>query len=263
MAKQKPNPKPKRTPHAPKSKKAHIRSKNSPKKTPRAKRVAVTKQSHARRDETPRRKAKRTTTRTLPANSKRIKRKVRASDRGSGFRTVIKSQKLSQDQKSRIVKRRAQNRQFSEPVSKTTRGTGYRTQHLVKKSKTNGFNKQTLVKISSSTLSKKNHVKLSQKTSKAKEVTELLAKKGAQKLKALGKSDDNIRLVKLQYTYTHKGKKRKAYFSKGIARVSSAAEMKKQIEKTILEFEKRLSNYTDQGFSNISISGLRVHAYEE
>jgi len=244
----------KRTKNGKRPKASLIRSKNRIKKTPRTKRVAKPVKKLYRRDETPRRKAKRTAIRSHSAKPQGTARTVR---------TTVRLQKLAPKEKSNLKNRRSQSRQYSEPAPKTKRGTGYRNQHLIKKSKTNYFERDTTLKISESTLAKKSQIKLSSSRSKSKEVLKALGKKASQKFKALGKSKDNLRLVKLQYTYTFRGKKRKAYFSKRIVKITNEAEMQKQIEKTILEFEKRLSNYTEQGFSNISISGLRVHAYEE
>lgn len=253
MAKPKPKPKPRKAQHGKRPKKVPVRSKNSLKKTPRPKRMAKPGKKLSRRDATPRRKTKRTTTRSNPIDSERSPRTLRTTQR----------LKVAGSSESKKFTRGQGNRKYSVPLTKVKRGTGYTTKITAKKSKVNKYRKDLIVKISESTLARKSQVKLSERASKKSEVVKALGKKANQKLKSLGKSKDNLRYVKLQYTYTFRGKKRKAYFSKGLAKITSEKDMQKQIEKTIEAFEKRLSNYTEQGFSSIAISGIRVHAYEE
>lgn len=236
--------------HVRKKTKAFIRSKSSPKKKTRSKSLAKPKQKLFRSAQRSRPKKKATTrrsrSRTFTTDSTEVLTKIRSKSRlGSRPKTILRGRKYSEP----APKPRAKTT-GSKSVVKITNSDRLR-------------NKNYLLKKSETTLSKQKDIRLSKTKSKAKQVTETLSKYARQKFDSLGKSKNNLRLLKLQYTYSRGGKKQKAYFSSVISKLESKEDVDKMLQKLILDFEARLSNYTESGFSNISITGIRMHAYED
>lgn len=218
-----------------------FRSKTYFKKKARVKRLEKPKQGLARRVKT--------TRRTQSKN-----------DRGSVSKT-----------KSRITRRTTKTARFtpkllkkgySEIAKKVSKTFGYSSKIRIKKSKFVKGN-TLILKKSETNLAKNQEIKLSKNRSVKKEVLKRFSKIAKKKFKTLGKSKENLRLIKLQYTYSINGKRRKSYFSSTVAKIRNEDEVILELEDLISAFEKKQHEYISAGFSNIHISGIRMHAYED
>lgn len=197
--------------------------------------------------------------------------KKKITDDGSNFRSRNSKSKNSR-QTSRIKisnqgldskfveKKRIKNRSWSEPVGRAKKNSGYTSKIHIAKSKVRGA---FTLKKSETSLTKKNSIRMKRGESQKSEVTKKLGNAAKRKFKSLGKSKENLRMVKLQYTYTLNGKRRKSYFSSTVAKLESEEDVQKMLEILVEDFESRLKSYENSGFSDIRISGVRMHAYEE
>jgi hypothetical protein len=236
-----------------------VRAKTYTKKKTRNKRVAKTKSKiygntktrRSNKPKTARRIISKTKSRNIQRARKTIETRSTSRIQTSGRRILSERDAV-----------RARNRKWSQPAKRISKNQGYTSTIHVKKSKYYP-NKTLILKKSETTLTKKNSIKLSRNTSQVEKVLKTLSTTAKKKFKQLGKSKDDLRMLKLQYTYTLQSERRMSYFSSTVAKITSDTEVDLALEDLVKEFEGQLKNYLQSGFSDIRISGVRMHAYEE
>lgn len=119
------------------------------------------------------------------------------------------------------------------------------------------------LKFSESVLKQKDAIKLSKAKSSRDKIKKVFGQKIRDKYNALGDSTNNLRLVKLKYSFSLNGKKKESYFSTVLSKIHSEEEAERFMLDTLAEFEKKLESYNASGFSGIKIIGVRLHSYEE
>lgn len=119
------------------------------------------------------------------------------------------------------------------------------------------------LKKSETTLRSKDEIRLTRTKSKADQITEKLIPYAAKKLKSLGKSKNNLRMVKLKYKYKLNGKTYTSFYSKNIEKFTTKEQLKIILKETVESLEGSLKRYNSAGRADIRISGVRIHAYED
>lgn len=146
--------------------------------------------------------------------------------------------------------------------SRKTRTTGYTSRVQITNSVRQELKAMTLKK-SETTLRSKDEIRLTRTKSKADQITEKLIPYAAKKLKSLGKSKNNLRMVKLKYKYKLNGKTYTSFYSKNIEKFTTKEQLKIILKETVESLEGSLKRYNSAGRADIRISGVRIHAYED
>lgn len=239
---------------SPNGRKKTVRSETYIKKKARVKRLAKSKQGIRRRVKKTRRNRSQDARRIIS------KKKSRAVQR-RGKTTETRSNTRIQTSKRRILSRPVVIKGYSREAKRLSKNQGYSSKVKVKNSKY--FPDEVLIlKKSETTLTKANSIKVNPNKSNKARIFKALSATAKKKFHQLGKSKDNLRLIKLQYTYTLNGKRRISYFSSTVSKIINDNDTDLVLEDLILEFENKLKYYLQAGFSDIRISGLRMHAYE-
>lgn len=79
----------------------------------------------------------------------------------------------------------------------------------------------------------------------------------------IGPSHKNYYYVRIQYSFTVKGKKVISHFSTGIAKIRNENQFREYLADILESFTDSLVGYAKGGFQNIRVSGIIVQGYEK